>query len=298
MRGTEFAELQAFALVAERRSFARAASDLGLVPSTVSETVRSLESRLGVRLLNRTTRKVSLTDAGERLFARVRPAIGELASAVSDLDDFRDTPAGTLRLSVSSIAAHIVLTPMMQAFLAAHPAIVLDVSVGDEEGDIIDKRFDAGIRVGWLVARDMRTVPVSEPSRLIAVASPDYLARNPMPSRPEDLHDHDCIRFRNDARVFTWEFEKGKNKVEVSVSGALIVDSMPLMVSATVAGVGIGYTIEAYVTDHIASGRLVPVLGDWSPPRHVYYLYYSGHGQLPAPLKALIDFFQNRAMLE
>jgi DNA-binding transcriptional LysR family regulator len=293
MRGSEFAELRAFAAVAERRSFAKASAYLGLVPSTVSETVRGLEARLGVRLLNRTTRKVSLTDAGERLYARIRPAMLELTSAVSDLDDFRDTPAGTLRLTVSSIAAQIILAPALSAFLAAYPAIVLDVSVDDEQSDIIDKRFDAGIRVGWRVARDMHTVRVSEASRLVAVASPGYLANHPAPSAPQDLHQHDCIRFRNDNHVFAWEFERGKNKIEVAVTGPLIVDSMDLMVGAALAGVGIGFTIESYVAAHIASGALVPLLLEWSPARHIYYLYYSGRGQIPAPLKALIDFFRN-----
>src|ERR1700743_3672281 len=155
MHASEFAELRAFVAVAERQNFARAATYLGIVPSTISQTVKSLEERLGVRLLNRTTRKVSLTDAGERLLARARPALTELEASVGDLDQFRATPSGTLRLNVSSIAAQIVLMPMLKGFLGAHPGIVLDVTVDDDESDIVEGRFDAGIRVGHKVSRDM-----------------------------------------------------------------------------------------------------------------------------------------------
>jgi DNA-binding transcriptional LysR family regulator len=293
MQGSEFAELRAFVAIAERSNFARAAAHLGLVPSTISQTIKSLEERLGVRLLNRTTRNVSLTDAGERLLARVRPAIMELDAAVGDLDQFRGTPTGTLRLNVSSIAAQIVLAPVLNAFLAAYPAITLDVTVDDNQSDIVGGRFDAGIRVGQRVAKDMQMVRVSDPSRVVAIASPDYLAKKPAPNAPQDLQRHDCIRLRNNNQLIVWEFEKGKNKIEISVNGSLIVDSMELMVRAALDGVGIGYTIVSYVADHITAGHLVPLLKDWSPARHSYYLYYSGRGQLPVPLKILIAFFES-----
>jgi DNA-binding transcriptional LysR family regulator len=294
MHGSEFAELRAFVAVAERRSFARAAQALGLVPSTISQTVKSLEQRLGVRLLNRTTRQVSLTDAGERLLARARPALTELDAAVGDLGQFRDTPSGSLRLNVSSIAAHIVLAPAVKAFLAAHPGITLDVTVDDDEGDIVGGRFDAGIRVGHKIAKDMQALRVSAPSRLIAIAAPDYLARHPAPASPRELHGHACIRYRNAGRILAWAFEKGKQKLEISVGGPLIVDSMALVLEAACDGVGIGYTIESHAAELLDAGRLVPVLRDWSPPVHSYYLYYSGRGRLPVPLKALIDFFRER----
>jgi DNA-binding transcriptional LysR family regulator len=294
MHGSEFAELRAFVAVAERNSFARAAAALGLGTSTISETVRSLEARLGVRLLNRTTRKVSLTDAGERLLTRVRPAIVELDAAIGDLNQFRGTPAGTLRLNVSGIAVQTVLAPALQDFLTAYPAIALDITVDDDESDIVGGRFDAGIRIGHRVARDMQMLRVSAPSRVIAIAAPGYLARRPAPGIPADLQRHDCICLRNNNRLIDWEFEKGKQKVEVSVSGPLIVNNMELMVRAALDGIGIGYTVDTYVTDHIAAGRLVVLLKDWSPARHSYYLYYSGRGQLPAPLDALIAFFRDR----
>ncbi len=292
MHASEFAELRAFVAVAERQNFARAADHLSMVPSTISQIIKSLEERLGVRLLNRTTRKVSLTDAGVRLLARARPALMELEASVGDLDQFRGTPSGTLRLNVSSIAAQIVLAPVLKPFLDAHPAIVLDVAVDDNESDIVGGRFDAGIRVGHKVARDMQIQRVSAPSRLIAVASPGYLSRHKAPATPRDLHDHACICYRNSGRMMDWAFERGKTKLEISVSGPLICDSMDLAVRATLDGIGIGYTVETHVADHLAQGRLVPLLREWSPAVHSYYLYYSGRGQLPVPLKALIDWFQ------
>jgi DNA-binding transcriptional LysR family regulator len=293
MHGTEFAELNAFVSVAERSNFARAAAHLGVAPSTISQTIRTLEERLGVRLLNRTTRSVSLTDAGEKLLARIRPAIVELGAAVEDLNEFRDTPTGTLRLSVSSVAAQIVLAPRLKHFLAAYPAISLDITADDgAQGDIAGGRFDAGVRVGRFVAKDMEIVRVSEPSRLIAIASPEYLQRNPTPKTPQDLQRHNCIRLRNDNQFVTWNFAKGKTRIEMSVSGTLIVNSMNLMVHAALDGVGVGYVIESYVAPYIAQGGLAPLLTDWSPEHESYYLYYSGRGQLPGPLKVLIAFLQ------
>jgi len=292
MHASEFGELRAFVAVAERQNFARAAAHLGMVPSTISQTVKSLEERLGVRLLNRTTRKVSLTDAGERLLTRARPALAELEASVGDLDQFRGTLTGTLRLNVSSIAAQIVLLPKLRAFLDAHPGIVLDVTVDDDESDIVGGRFDAGIRVGHKVARDMALLRLTAPSRLVAVASPDYLARHKAPMVPRDLRGHACICYRNNGRRMDWVFERGKNKLEIAVNGPLVCDSIDLVERAALNGIGIGYTIESHVAEYLASGQLVALLRDWSPAVHSYYLYYSDRGQVPAPLKALIDWFQ------
>jgi len=249
-----------------------------------------------MRLLNRTTRSVSLTDAGEKLLERIRPAITELGAAVEDLNEFRDTPTGTLRLNVSSVAAEIVLAPVIKAFLAAYPAIALDITVDDGSGDIVSGRFDAGIRVGRRVAKDMQIVRVSEPSRIMAFASPEYLqhAPAPAPKIPTDLQRHNCICFRKDLQCMPWEFAKGKSKFEISVSGSLTVNSMDLMVRAALDGIGIGYTIESYVAPHIAVGRLVPLLADWSSGQHSYYLYYSGRRQLPLPLKVFAAFVREQ----
>jgi DNA-binding transcriptional LysR family regulator len=294
MHGTEFAELNAFVAVAERSNCARAAAHLGVVPSTISQTIRTLEERLGVRLLNRTTRSVSLTDAGERLLARIRPAIMELGAAVEDLNEFRNIPTGTLRLSVSIGATHVVLAPIIKDFLASHPGISLDITTDNGQGDITSGRFDAGIRVGRAVAKDMQIVRVSEPSRLIAIASPDYLQKKPPIATPQDLQDHNCIRFRYNDQVNPWEFARGKKVLHLSVNGTMVTNSMELVLRAALDGVGVGYTIESYVTTEIAQGRLVPLLTDWSPIQHSYYLYYSGRRQLPVPLRAFISFLRQR----
>jgi DNA-binding transcriptional LysR family regulator len=295
MNRAQFAELNAFIAVAERTNFARAADHLGITASTISQTIRALEERLGMRLLNRTTRSVSLTDAGEKLLQRISPAIKELGAAVEDLNEFRDTPRGTLRLSVSSVAAEIALAPVIKDFLAAYPAISLDITIDDTNADIVSGRFDAGIRVGRLVAQDMQMVRVTEPTRVIAFASPEYLSHHPEPKTPPDLQQHNCIMYRKQhLGCIPWEFAKGKSKFEMSVTGSLTVNSMDLVVRAVLDGVGIGYTIESYVAAHIAAGRLVPLLLDWSPGQHSYFLYYTGRRQLPAPLKVFSSFLRLR----
>ena len=294
MNRAQFAELNAFVAVAERANFARAAAHLGINASTISQTIRALEDRLGMRLLNRTTRSVALTEAGEKLLERIRPAITELGAAVEDLNELRDTPTGTLRLNMSSVAAEVVVAPVMNAFLAAYPAISLDIVVDDTNADIVSGRFDAGIRVGRRVARDMQAVRVTEPSRLIAIASPAYLSRHPAPKAPPDLQQHNCIRFRKELECMPWEFSKGKSKFEMSVNGSLTVNRMDLSVRAALDGIGIAYTIESYVAAHIAAGRVVPLLLDWSCEHHSYYLCYTGRRQLPLPLKVFTAFLRRQ----
>lgn len=292
MHGTEFSELNAFVAVAERSNFAKAAAHLGLNPSTISQTIRTLEERLGVRLFNRTTRSVSLTEAGETLFTRIRPAIAEISAAVQDLNDVRGTPAGTLRLKVTNASAQIVLAPVIKAFLAAYPAISLDITADERLSDIVAGRFDAGIRVGRLIAQDMQIVRVSEPARIIAIAAPDYLRRNGHPETLADLRQHNCIRLRNGDQFHPWIFADGESQIEVSVTGSLIVSSVTLVVQAALDGIGIGYTIEPTVASLINEGRLVPLLTDWSLNHQSYYLYYPGRRQVPVPLKTFIAFLQ------
>ncbi len=295
MRGSEFSELRAFMEVVEHGNFSRAAIYLGLAPSTLSQTIRSLESRLGVRLLQRTTRSVSVTEAGEHLLARIRPAFEELNLAIESINDFRDTPAGTLRLSVSSIPAQMILAPILKGFLTAYPAINLEIDVDNSHIDIVKGRFDAGIRYGRVIANDMVMVKASAPSRMIAVASPAYLAIRGMPKTPQDLQDHTCIRFRRGNRqLLAWEFEKHKKKIEVVVGGQLIISDVDLMVKAMRDGVGIGYMAEAYMKNDIDQGRLVPLLTDWSTTYDSWYLYYANRQHLSAPLKAFILFLRDQ----
>lgn len=295
MRGSEFAEIQAFVAVAQRSNFARAAASLGIVPSTLSQTIRTLEERLGVRLFNRTTRSVSLTEAGESLLMRVRPAMAELGNAIESLNAFRDKPAGSLRLNVSAIPARMILAPILREFLELYPSITMDITVDNTTSDIVSGRFDAGIRHGWRVEKDMARTPASKPSRLIALASPEYVQWNPAPEKPEDLQDHPCIRFRmSDERMFPWEFEKDGKKIEVLVNGPLIVNDMDMMVNAVMEGVGIGFCIEAYVAPLIAQKKLTPLLTTWSQEHHSYYLYYPSRRQLPVPLKLFVEFLRSR----
>ena len=294
MRGAEFAELRAFIEVVEQGNFSRAAAYLGLAPSTLSQTIHTLEARLKVRLLQRTTRSVSLTEAGAHLLARIRPAVQELNEALESINDFRDAPMGTLRLSVSSIPAQMILAPLLKNFLTEYPAIHLDIDVDNANIDIVKGRFDAGIRYGRVIAQDMVMVQASAPSRIIAVAAPEYLSRHTAPKTPQDLHKHACIRFRiGNQQLLTWGFEKNKKKIEIAVSGPLIVNSVDLMVNATRDGIGIGYMAEAYMSRDIADGHLVPMLTDWSPSYDSWYLYYAGRQHLSAPLKAFIHFLRD-----
>lgn len=295
MRGTEFAELTAFISIADQGSFAKAARQLDIAPSTLSQTIRLLEDRLGVRLLHRTTRNVSLTEAGERLLTRIRPAFAEVQNAVEATRDFRDTPSGVLRLSVSSVPARLILAPLLRGFMEAYPAISLDIVVDNSTNDIVTGRFDAGIRYGRLITRDMQLVRVSPPWRLITVASPDYLARFGVPRVPQDLHEHRCIGIRlGQQPPLHWEFEKQKRKIEMVTHDQLIVNDVDLAVQAARDGAGICYMLESYLAPDIEAGRLVQVLADWAIPPHSYYLYHANRHQLPTPLRLFIAYLTER----
>jgi DNA-binding transcriptional LysR family regulator len=291
MRGTEYAELAAFAAIAEQHSFAKAATRLGVTRSTLSQNLRALEERLGVRLMNRTTRSVSLTEAGERLLARVRPAIGELASAVDQARNFQHHPAGLLRLVVQPPVASFLIGPMLARFLSEYPGVRVDVAIVKMPADIIKEGFDAGIRLGEQIERDMIALRVMDAPKFLVVASPDYLAHHPAPDTPRDLQSHDCIRNRlPNGTIFGWQFEKDRRAVQVNVDGRLIVDDIDLSIRAVLDGIGLAYLLRDYVDHHIAEGRLVPLLEDWSPRLSGFYLYYSSRRQLSGPLQALIAF--------
>jgi DNA-binding transcriptional LysR family regulator len=293
MQGTEFGELTAFVAIADHGNFSKAAAALGLSTSTVSQTIRSLEERLGVRLLNRTTRSVALTEAGDRLLQQINPALAELGAAVESVTALSDTPAGVLRLSVASLAVGMVIDPVLPEFRAAYPDITLDIAVDDSLIDIVGGRFDAGIRIGSRIEQDMVASRVSPDSRLIAVASPSYLAANGRPDHPSDLRLHNCIRFRQTTgAIHKWGFENGDEKLEIAVKGSLITNNPDLVVRAALNGVGISYMHEEYMSAHIASGRLVPVLEDWSLPFAGFHLFYPSRRQMAPKLKAFSDFLR------
>lgn len=294
MPGLPINEMAAFALVAEHRSFGKAAAALGVSRSALSHSMRGLEDRLGVRLLNRTTRSVAPTEAGERLLARLRPALEEIGAAIEDINALRDTPAGSLRLTVLPLAADMLVMPILARFLAAYPQIRVEISSDGMLRDIVSERFDAGIRPGERVERDMVVVPLTQSVPLAIFASPAYLARKGTPRTPRDLQAHECIRLRlpSSGGVFPWRFASGTEEFEVSVDGHLIVSDTKLMVHAAIDGAGIGLAPRHSVEADLAAGRLVSLLESWLPQTAGLYLYYPSRRQVPAPLRAFIDFLK------
>jgi DNA-binding transcriptional LysR family regulator len=292
MRGTDFAELTAFVAVAENRSFAKAAAQLGIAPSTLSQTIRTLEERLGVRLLNRTTRSVAPTEAGERLLAQLQPALDGVAQAVETVNEFRDKPMGTLRLLMGRVIAGAAIMPLIAPFLAAYPQIKLDIVSDDSRADLVEGRFDAGLRIGELIERDMVAVPLIRDLRIGCVASPEYLKGRDIPATPNALQGHACIRHRwaFDDTIHPWHFEKDGESIDIAVDGPLIVNDLNLAVGAAVTGAGIAYLPLGMIGRPIAERKLLPLLSDWCPTRSGVYIYYSSRRQVPAPLQAFIAF--------
>jgi DNA-binding transcriptional LysR family regulator len=292
MRGSDYAELRAFAAVAEHGNFARAAARLGISASALSQTIRTLEERMGIRLLNRTTRSVAPSEAGQRLLARLLPALADLDQAVADVAALRDKPAGLLRINAPRVAIVHRLAPLIAPFHAAYPDIVMDIIVDDKLSDIVADRFDAGIRLGEMVEKDMVSVKLGGEMRLVVVASPSYIARHGLPDTPRDLRDHSCVvsRWPTDGSLYHWEFERGDEKLEVAVSGPLSTTDNDLMLRAVLDGIGIGYLFDYHVAEHITAGRLVSMLDDWTPPFSGFHLYYPSRRQMPPPLRAFVDF--------
>ena len=295
MRNPGLEEMNAFAAIAERRSFAKAAVALGMSPSSLSQTIRELEERLGVRLLNRTTRSVAPTEAGERLLERLRPLLADFAAAIDAVRAFRDKPAGLIRLTVPPPAASFVLAPVLQRFFAAYPDIRLDISVDNAMVDIVADRYDAGIRVSDNIDRDMIAVRISDPIRRVVVAAPGYLAQHGTPQTPHDLAQHKAILFRlPGGGAFPWRFLEDGKTIEATPEGSLMVNVPDMAVRAAVDGVGLLYASWHYVKDAIADGRLVLLLESWHPAEaNGFFLYYPSRRHVPAPLQALINFLRD-----
>jgi len=289
-------DLAAFLAVARERSFTRAAAKLGVSPSALSHAMRGLEERLGVRLLTRTTRSVAPTEAGERLLDRIGPHFEGIEAELAALSELRAKPAGTVRITALDHAAETVLWPAVERLLPEYPDIVVEISVDNALTDIVEGRFDAGIRLGEQVARDMIAMPIGPPLRMACVGAPTYLAQAPAPVEPQDLAGHACInlRFATSGGLYAWEFEKDGRELRVRVEGPLIVNDPRLIRRAAVAGVGLGFLPEDHVRDDLAAGRLVRLLEDWTPPFPGYHLYYPSRRQHSPAFAVVLEALRYR----
>lgn len=297
MRGSEYADLRAFVAVVERGSFARAAEHLRMSPSTLSQTIKSLEERLGVRLLNRTTRSVSLTDAGRRLHARLVPAIADLETAIEDVTSLRDTPAGTLRVCFTRLAASLFLEPVLRRFHEAYPGIVLDITLDDSLTDIVAGGFDLGVRMGERLEKDMVAVKLGGAMEQVVVASPEYIREHGAPAAPAELHGHRCINWRppGSAKLYDWVFQKKGARFTVVVDGPLIVSDRMLALAAAVQGIGITVAAEPRARSLIDSGKLVSLLEPWRVSYAGWHLFYPRQRHTPATVRAFVDFVRKHA---
>jgi len=291
LSGGDYNQLRAFVAVGELLSFSRAAEALGVSPSALSQMVRGFEDRVGVQLLVRTTRSVALTQAGDTLLRRVRPAVSELGSAVGQVRRTRERPAGTVRVHAFRSAAERYIAPILGKFATAYPDVVLDLTLDDAVVDVVAGGYDAALRIGEVIERDMIAVRLGPELRQIAVAAPDYIARHGVPAHPRELVDHRCIRWRWPGRAlpYAWEFFEDGAWFEVAVDGPLIVNDKELSIRAAVDGAGIAFPVEYMVFDLIADGRLVPLLDPWSIPFPGHFLCYPRQRQMAPALRAFID---------
>lgn len=287
-RRNELSDLVAFATVAEERSFTRAAARLGVSQSALSHTVRALEGRLGVQLLARTTRSVSVTSAGHALLEDLRPALDRIRQSLQKVRSLSDRPSGRIRLVVSRSAAVRVLLPKLRSFNSAYPEIVLDVTISNDPVDLVADEFDAGIQIGEFIQKDMVAVRVSPDLRLALVASPEYFKTHKPPRVPQELKEHSCIVFRFRSGVYRWEFEKGKRAITFNPQGPISFDDTDLVTLAVLQGVGIGMAMEHAVMPLIKDGKLIQVMKDWCPTFPGYFLYYPSRRNQPRALAALI----------
>ncbi|MFT4120785.1 LysR family transcriptional regulator [Bradyrhizobium sp.] len=291
MSEPDLRDLDAFVAVARTRNFRRAAQDIRVSVSSLSQRLRDLEERLGVRLMNRTTRSVTLTEAGELLLSRVAPALQDVGEALDQVRGLREVASGRLRINAPPPAVDLVLAPMVGPFLAAHPQIVLDIVSESGFVDIVSAGYDAGVRYGEHLAQDMVAIPLSGPQKYVVVASPAYVARRGTPRHPKDLLDHDCVRARYSNGVITdWEFEKRGQIMKVDPPAKLISTNISLAMRAAIDGVGVWATLDGYVRDALKSGALVSLLEDWCEPFPGPFLYYPSRRQVPPALRAFIDF--------
>jgi DNA-binding transcriptional LysR family regulator len=285
----DLGELSAFAVVAEERSFTRAAARLGVSQSALSHSMRGLEKRLGLQLLARTTRSVSPTAAGSALLRELTPALERIELAVAETRKQRESPAGRIRLIIPRTATQMVLLPKLAQFARTYPEIVLEVTSSNDPVDLVAGEYDAGVQIGEFIQREMIAVRVTKDMRLAIVGSPEYFKSHKVPRKPQDLKDHACVGFRFSSGLYRWEFEKGRKALTVSPQGPASFDDPDLVIQAVLNGVGIGTAMEETLKGLIADGRLLQVLKDWCPTFPGYFLYYPSRRNQPAALAALID---------
>ncbi|MBX3499262.1 MAG: LysR family transcriptional regulator [Alphaproteobacteria bacterium] len=297
MQRGDLDDILAFLVVARERSFTRAAAQLGVSQSALSHTIRGLETRLGVRLLTRTTRSVSPTEAGERLLQTVGPRVEEIEGEIEALSDFRDKPAGTIRITTVEYAVDTILWPKLAPLLRDHPGIKLEIIIDYGLTDIVAERFDAGVRSGEQIAKDMIAVRIGPDLRMAVVGSPSYFARKAEPTRPQDLIGHSCINLRlpTHGGIYAWEFERNRRELRVRVDGQIVCNNTAQMLTAALAGLGLAYVPEEQALPHIAGGRLRRVLEEWCPPYAGYHLYYPSRRQSSAAFKLLVEALRYRA---
>ncbi|NSL23514.1 LysR family transcriptional regulator [Agrobacterium tumefaciens] len=283
-------ELEAVIAIARRGTFRAAAIDLGMSTTALSHTIGRLEAGLGVRLFNRTTRSVSLTDAGRLFVQQVAPSLQDLHAALETVRSQRETPSGTIRINAAPFAARAIISPLVLEFLRRYPEMNVDLVTEGKMVDIVNDGFDLGLRVAGLVPSDMIAVSLGRPQRHAVVGSPDYFAQHPKPVVPPDLLNHRCIRVRlPDGSLFRWRFEKDDEPVQIDVRGPITLDEAGLVRTSVLEGTGLGYTMEEEVLPDIKAGRLVRVLEDWTPPYPGLCLYYPGRRNLSAGVKAFLD---------
>jgi DNA-binding transcriptional LysR family regulator len=288
--------LRAFHSIARHGSFTRAALELEVSASALSQAISQLERRVGVRLLQRTTRNVGLTEAGKEFLARVSPALDEIDDAVENLRQHGERPGGTLRLTVPQSILPSLIEPMLADFLREYPQIRLDLRVDSGLNDLISDGLDAGIRLGEKVQRDMVAIPLGGPARSIVVGAPAYFAAHGRPKHPRDLQAHRCVRFRFslNTSIYRWEFAERGRWFQLDVEGPLVTNDHSIALRAVLDGVGLWHVLERYVREHVAAGRLETVLDAWLPPYDGFYLYYPSRRQVPPKLRVFIDFLRAR----
>lgn len=297
MRLNQLDGLLAFWRVAQHRGFSAAAAALEVSPSALSQAIRTLETRLGVRLLNRTTRSVSLTEAGEAYLSRIGPALADVLDAEEQLHALQGRPSGLLRINAARISIAMVLQPLLAEFLKANPEVQIELTNDEGYVDIVERGFDAGVRMGESVQKDMVAVPLGGPVSVAIVGSPDYFKRHPAPRHPSDLVNHDCVRFRfsGSGAIYKWEFTVNDRIVEYEVGGSLTISDSIFSVEAALDGIGLAYTFDGLVSVHIKSKRLKRVLSSYSPSFPGFYLYYPSRRQQPSKLKAFVEHLRKHA---